>query len=359
MNQRMTPIRDLNRRMPEQGRIRLGTQVANKSGKGTHPEKLAHFRFTSADKDAIHELAEKYGGTPVPWTDAPSPGQWELYSTTDEIPVVLPANPLGDGIQYEMWNKGGIMRRCDGVECEVDGTGPDGPEKQVVPCICNSQARGDRCKGKLRLNVVLHDIKFGGSWRLETSSDNALREMPGMIDMILSLQESGLTMALLRLEQRVKYERGTKKEFAVPVLGVADSMTGIIEGRTALGAYTQAPAGALGPSTKDNMEPIDGETSDNEPADAEILVGERVLGALADEAMVITGAWNKDHPEGPISDRQLLQLFAAQLTGHPMQRLADLNEAQGDRLLQLLASITNGGAQFMGIEDGIAKVKKL
>jgi hypothetical protein len=354
MMPKVTPVSDLTRRMPEQGRIRLGEQVPNKGGKGTHPAKLAHFRFTSADKEALDALAALYGGSPRVWTDAPVVGQWELYSEADEIPVVLPPNPLGDGIIYEQWNRGGLLRRCDGEWCDQPVEGPDGPEMAKVPCLCNAERGAPVCKPKLRLNVVLKDIKFGGSWRLETSSENAVHEMPGMIDMIQALQAKGMVLALLRLEQRVKYERGKKKEFAVPALGVAETLDGIVAGNAAIGAYTTAPTRAL--ASPPTPETID--VTDSEPTEAEILVNDEVRAELDAAAELVVEGWNDRHPEGPISGRQLLQLLAAQLTGHPNQQVAALTEEQGDRVRILLADIIGGRVEFSGIRDGRAKVRR-
>src|SRR6476646_10311252 len=92
------PLADRPRRMPEHGRIRIGQKV----DKG-RPEKLAAFRFTSADAEAIKQIASLYGGEARPWIDAPTKGQWEVFTTVNQIDVVLPPAPLGDGLVYERW----------------------------------------------------------------------------------------------------------------------------------------------------------------------------------------------------------------------------------------------------------------
>ena len=52
-------IIDLQRRIAEIGRIRIGQQVP--SGKGTRPTKLSTFRITSPDCNRIQHAARLYG----------------------------------------------------------------------------------------------------------------------------------------------------------------------------------------------------------------------------------------------------------------------------------------------------------
>ncbi len=60
------PIIELQRRLAEAGRIRIGHQVEAGNGK-RRPEKLETFRLTAPDRHRIDQAAAIYGGTPQPW----------------------------------------------------------------------------------------------------------------------------------------------------------------------------------------------------------------------------------------------------------------------------------------------------
>ena len=70
------PIKTMPRRLPEIGRIRLGQQVPNATGNGTHPVSLDHFRLTSPSPEDIGgaqgpadgERRRMSGHTSGPWT---------------------------------------------------------------------------------------------------------------------------------------------------------------------------------------------------------------------------------------------------------------------------------------------------
>lgn len=65
----MSPILDLQRRLHEAGRIRIGVQVpTGKQGK-TRPAKLTTLRFTGQDRRALERVA------PTPLIDAKPAGE--------------------------------------------------------------------------------------------------------------------------------------------------------------------------------------------------------------------------------------------------------------------------------------------
>ena len=77
------PIIDLQRRLREAGRIRIGEQVPTKDRDGnptTRPGKLERFRFTSPDKASMLAIADLCGGEVRPWEAAPVGEQFELYA---------------------------------------------------------------------------------------------------------------------------------------------------------------------------------------------------------------------------------------------------------------------------------------
>jgi len=353
------PVRELGRRPPEQGRIRTG----KKSEKG-YPTKIESFRFTSSDQRAIEAIAAKYGGTATEWKGAPSKGrQWEVFTPLARVAVVLPPNCLGDGVTYEHWGGGYCLRRCDGETCDQPQDTPDGTEMVPGPCVCATEKGPTKCKGKLRLSVILRDIPFGGTWRLETSSEHALREMPGMVDLIYSMQDSNLTSAVLVLEQRsrVKYVKGKAetRNYGVPMLAIDNTLDEIVQGAAALGAYNGSPP-ALGVGEPAPVAAGRGGEID-EVLDAEIVdpITDEQHDALRDAADVVAVSWNAENPEDPITTQAILQSLAAQITGAASQRVTDVDQSQGEQIGRLLAQIIQGAVEFRGIRGGRVKVKRL
>lgn len=237
----IVPIAAMNRRLPELGRIRTGakTEKAMKA--------LSTFRFTSSDRTALEQIAALYGGTVKPWADPKATeGQHEVITEAAEIAVALPADPLGGTPVYELWGGGGCERRCDGVTCETWVKGPDGPEVAEVACIC--VAKGEMaCDPKTRLNVILPNVRGIGTWRLETKSWNAAQELPGMVDLIQSLQSRGITRATLRLEHKRSTQAGQTRKFIVPVLGLDASVEALVAGEATVGRLSAPEIVAASP----------------------------------------------------------------------------------------------------------------
>lgn len=264
------PIRDIVHRLPQAGRIRLG----DKTAKG-YPRSLDKFRFTAASRSGLDAIAAIYGGTPRQWSEPKSDDAWELYSEASEIEVVLP--PDGYDACYELWGGSSLQRRCDGVDCVVQVTGPDGPEPTERPCVCRAQGIAE-CKMKQRLNVILPDIDFYGFWRMDTSSKHAARELPGMAQAIVIVGEvTTMTRAVLRLEQRHDLIETTKgkqrRNFVVPVLGFAATFNEIVAGAARV-SVERGAATSVGPPTgvaPRELSPGAPPHLDDEIADAEIV----------------------------------------------------------------------------------------
>ena len=86
------------------------------------------------------------------------------------------------------------------------------------------------CDPHTRLNVILPDVRFGGTWRIESKGWNASRELPAMINLIYSMQQQGMTVARLSLEKRKKISGGKTRNFVVPKLSVDSTPLEIMEG---------------------------------------------------------------------------------------------------------------------------------
>lgn len=211
-------ILDLQRRIAEVGRIRIGQQVAGNNGR-KRPEKLTTFRLTSSDRTRIDQAAHLYGGTVQQW-DAPAGKQWEVVTDTDSLAVIVPPSDMCFSQHYELWSGGGCQRRCDGyTETLTQG-----------PCLCDPDKR--ECNIHTRLSVMLADVPGLGVWRLDTSGYNAAVELQGAVSAIQMAASRGQMLpARLRLDQRMSKRLGEgTRRFAVPVLDVEISPAQLLGG---------------------------------------------------------------------------------------------------------------------------------
>jgi hypothetical protein len=236
----MAPIVDVQRRLHEVGRIRIGDQVA--SGNGTRPRRLQHFRFTSASRRPLEAVAGLYGGEVRPWEGAPAGEQFELYSTASELLVVLPPSEMAFSQFYELWSAGGCQRRCDGVhEMLRDG-----------PCLCDADKRD--CVPHTRLSVMLTSVPTLGLWRIDTGGWYAASELMGAADLAkLIALSSGRSIipGRLRVEARTvkrpdpkKPDKVVTRNFVVPVLDFDVDIAAIAPGVAPRPLALEAPAPA-------------------------------------------------------------------------------------------------------------------
>lgn len=263
--------------MPEHGRLRYGA----KGDKG-QPRSLAAWRFTSHDETALGLLAEKYGGQARPWSPSKGRTEFEVLSDATTIDVVVPANALGDSPVYELWTAAGLQRRCDGERCMAPVQTRDGAELAEQGCVCDRQG-AMACKPVTRASLLIPDIPFNGTWRLEAKGWNAAHELPGMIEMVGQLTAGGrFARAQLALEKRTTMSGGKTHHFMVPVIRMPTSLEEIVEGGASL---TGLPAGdpngeamlALPPGITVDASNLDDpalnkfRVEDDQVADAEII----------------------------------------------------------------------------------------
>lgn len=316
MTRPVVPIANLHRRIPEAGRIRFGEKTTNARGKEI-PTAKSTFDFTSHDEEALQQVAGLYGGEVKPWNEPKAAaGQFRLASLASEIRVVLPPDPLGGTPIYEEWTNGGCSKRCDGLTCQIVTRGADGAEFTEVPCICSAEL-SMACKPRTRLSVILPEVRFGGVWRLDSGSWNAAQEMPGMVDLIQSLQERGLTRGVLALKHRRSVIAGETHKFIVPVLGVDETMEALAAGAAQVGALPPSTtAGELergsdsgaDPSEADgaaaDVSPAAASNSDDDIVDAELVdqpsrteplesAEPEVIGRLVERMNVLPEEWRK------------------------------------------------------------------
>lgn len=210
------------------GRIRLGNKVSGTTQGGkayTRPAKLEAFRFTTHSEFAARAVAELLGGTASPWKDAPSAGQWEVFTDRSEVNVIVPPGPKAVDSWYEMWQPGMCVRRCDGVT----------EQKTAKPCLCPADqevraaaaGKGNACRMTTRVNVMIPDLPGIGVWMLESHGFYAATEMTGVAEMLATAGANGVQIpARLRIEQRERRvymgedAAPVSKKFPVPVLEV-------------------------------------------------------------------------------------------------------------------------------------------
>lgn len=224
-------ILDLQRRLREIGRIRIGEQrVSAKNGK-KYPAKLTTFRLTSQDGAVISQAAETFGGEPRRWADAPAGEQFEVVTESSSLDVIVPPTGMAFSQFYELWSGGGCLRRCDGRRELISDS----------ECLCDPSAR--ECKPHTRLSVILRDLPGLGVWRLDTQGYYAAVELSGVVEVCQQAAERGQMLpARLRLEQReVKRPNQPTMHFAVPVLDVAVDFAALLAGQQHYDAV-EAPA---------------------------------------------------------------------------------------------------------------------
>jgi hypothetical protein len=221
------PILDLQQRNRELGRIRIGKKSGGDKG---HPQKLEKFRFTSPSAELITAIALLYGGECKPWNND-GLSQFEVFTTTDEVPILLPPEPVSQW--YEMWSGGGCQRRCDGRTNVLNDS----------PCACPADhmdralaaAKGRACKATTRLNVVLRDVPGIGVWRLESHGHHSALEIPMVAQFLAQAAEVGTYLpAVLGLSKRSSKRPGEgKKEWITPIIDVKETPRALMAGGTA------------------------------------------------------------------------------------------------------------------------------
>lgn len=277
-----TPLIEIQRRLAEAGRIRMG----EKTDKGA-PKRLTTWRITSPTKELVEQAAGLYGGEPKEW-DSPTGKQWEVVTTTAELPVlVMPGYSFSQG--YELRTSPTLVeRRCDGIELD-DGS----------PCICNAEGE-DKCALLTRLTVALPELTTMLGWRLETKGDNAARELLASMDLVRGVAGGRpFVPAKLRIVERRGNVDGQAVRYVVPVIDVSVRYAEILgEERQALpSGYTPvevfSSATSIGEglaaaetqtvTRKPRVELPDDDVEDEEPAKVITQAQRRRLFAIARE----------------------------------------------------------------------------
>lgn len=242
-------VLDIQRRGQQIGRIRIGQQVRTDSGK-MRPARLDTFRFTTSSRVSAEAIAALYGGEVRDWE-----GEYEVITAKSEIGVTVPPRDEVVSQWYEMWNKGGALRRCDSRTEQISG-GPcqcphaaDPSDAEEVARMALERARRAKlnpptaCGLVTRINLMIPDLPGLGVFRLDTGSYYAATEIGDSAQLMQMARDRGVFLpAILRIEHRQRVAGGQTKKFPVPVLEVLatfrDLASGAIE---AAGISAQLP----------------------------------------------------------------------------------------------------------------------
>ena len=250
----MNRIVDLQRRLRERGRIRIGYSVPSSrpgAKPGTKvPKKLDRFRFTAPDRQTIELVAQLYGGTPEAWPDR-GDDQWQVTTDARQLPVVF-ATRVAFSQSYEAWQGGFLVRICDGETAHVPSTGR---RMRAEACSCDPEERV--CKITTHLGLILPELPGLGTWRLVTHGYYAATELLGAVELIEGAIAHGLVRVPARLMvekrevRRLVDDKPTVHRFAVPVLDLDIGVMALEP--TAAGLLAGGPR-ALPPATAVELE---------------------------------------------------------------------------------------------------------
>lgn len=345
MAKAVKPIRQMGSRLPQAGRIRIGVRTKNAMAA------IDTFRFTSKNRDVIELLAEIYGGTVQVWQPAANRSEWEVITTSSVINVVVPPGALGQSPVYEFWTKGGLQRRCDGETMQTSEPSPDGAIQVEQPCLCEIQGRL-LCRPTTRLNVLLPDIPFTGVWMLETKSEYAAVEMPGMVDMITKIQAAGFAKAELAIEHETQVKNGQTRHFNVPRLRVPHTLLELADGLARLSSLGKAPDHGLG------MGPVAAIASpdlDDETIEAEIVEEDAPTSTTAITPRVAEMLRTADRQMHLSTDE--IGGFCFAVSNGRTSNYRDLEESEIERIITVFQRINDGELVYCGLEGRRASVK--
>ena len=343
MSQAVRPIASFRSRLPSAGRIRTGVQTARAM------RALDTFRFTSGNKELINLLAEKYGGEVAVWNPPRGKAEWEVITTSDVIDVVVPPMALGNTPIYECWSAAGLARRCDGVTMQTSSQSPDGAIQVEQPCLCEITKRME-CKPITRLELLIPDIPFTGTWMLESKGWTAAHEMPGMVQMIINIQRAGYAKAELALEAETVVRNGQTRNFIVPRLRIPHTLLELADGMARLASLGPAD-NALGPGTPHALEPG---SLDDEVVEAELLEDDPLTTTLATDTQrgeMLRIAETEMH----LTSDDLMG-FCFTVSKGRTDSWRDITEHEVVRLVAVFTKIVHGDLVYLGLDGRRAKV---
>lgn len=232
-------IRTLQLQARELGRLRSGTFDANK-----RQMKRSEFWIVTSLSDTTCEAAAAlWGGAVEKWTPQSGTPQFRVITTAVVVDAILPpGDPLSQA--YEMWNRGGCARRCDGFT-ETLSDSPCACREEYGPEFHQVAPKDSVCKMTTRLNVILPQMPDIGVFRVESHSYYAASEIAATVDMLRSAAgPDALIPISVRIEPRKRVSGGKTKQFPVIAVELRGATAGqVLEAAGELRALT-GPSGA-------------------------------------------------------------------------------------------------------------------
>jgi Recombination directionality factor-like len=318
-------VLDIQRRGQQIGRIRIGQQVKAANGK-MRPARLDTFRFTTASRASAEAIAALFGGEIRDWS-----GEFEVISTKSEIGVTVPPRDEVISQWYEMWNKGGAMRRCDSQRDQISNgpcqcphaADPSDAEDVAAKALERSELAKlnppRACKLVTRISVMIPDLPGLGVFRLDTGSYYAATEIGDSAALMQVARDRGVFLpAILRIEQRQRVAGGQTKKYPVPVLEVLTTFRDL-----ATGAIERAGVAA-------QLPPAPGETRR-----AITAAPPRAIPVAEQHAEIVDAEIVDEHGEQesePLSAQQIWDVAAMASTPHDIEVL--IGQAQKNRVQQ-------------------------
>jgi hypothetical protein len=215
----------LQRQARELGRLRSG--YTDTSGPKARPVKSSTWIVTSHSEDYVRAAAELWGGTVEKWQPLGSGAeQWRVITDAVAIDAIMPpGDPLSQA--YELWNRGGCARRCDGVTETLSDS----------PCVCRKEfgddfhlmAKDKRCSETTRLSLILPAMPDIGVFRVETHGHYAANEIAATVDVIRGATGGDVMVPVrARIEPRTRVAEGKTKQFPVIVIELRGATAGQI-----------------------------------------------------------------------------------------------------------------------------------
>ncbi|HZD68377.1 MAG TPA: hypothetical protein VFA45_05510 [Actinomycetes bacterium] len=206
------PIKNLEGRLTEIGRLRLGQRLpvmdqrtgeqrVDRNGNPVwRPERGNTWRLTSDDPDLLKLVAAEYGGDVQPWDNAPDDDErYELFTQRSDLRVIIPAgHALSQWMEH--WRRNLCVRRCDGQQMYRGVLPTD------QPCECATETQDPEsypCKPTTRLSVMLLDVPAAGVWRCELHGWYGAAELLGVAQLLTVAGLDGrIVPATLLIQQR-------------------------------------------------------------------------------------------------------------------------------------------------------------
>ncbi len=235
----MSPIVDQRVRVKRIGKISLGfvrTKTREDGSTVTFPSSSDTFVFTGDDEERMQEVARVFGGAVEP-ADAPGEegGKWRVITTTKAVECkIIADDERGFDAWWELWNRSGRVRRCDGVHCEalvdeksgeIGDPNAKGSRYETVECLCKANweddgavddrtpgvARGERlCAATSRLNVFVPALSMArgiGVWQVQSRGIGTYNEFASTTTMLKEGlgKISGIPLVLRADKRQAKY----------------------------------------------------------------------------------------------------------------------------------------------------------